>query len=52
MVLVWRAGTLPHYHLEEAADKLSYFLAADLEKSIEANGLHGLYGLYLLEIER
>ncbi|MDI4636805.1 MULTISPECIES: SLC13 family permease [Halomonadaceae] len=59
VVLVWRAATLPHHHPEEAEDKLSYFLAADLErsselvgKSIEANGLRSLDGLYLLEIER
>ncbi|MDW7749003.1 SLC13 family permease [Halomonas sp.] len=58
-VLLWRARSLPHYMPEQTADKLSYFLAADLQpgyemigRSIEANGLRSLDGLYLLEIER
>lgn len=58
-VLLWRARSLPHHMPEETADKLSYFLAADLQpgsdlvgRSIEANGLRSLDGLYLLEIER
>nr|WP_280564665.1 SLC13 family permease [Chromohalobacter sp. 48-RD10] len=58
-VLIWRARSLPYHNPEETEDKLSYFLAADLEpgseligKSIEANGLRSLDGLYLLEIER
>ncbi|TLF48576.1 SLC13 family permease [Halomonas urmiana] len=58
-VLLWRARSLPHHRPEETADKLSYFLAADLQpgsemvgKSIEANQLRNLDGLYLLEIER
>ncbi|WP_280551772.1 SLC13 family permease [Halomonas sp. 25-S5] len=58
-VLLWRARSLPHHMPEETADKLSYFLAADVEpgseligRSIEANGLRSLDGLYLLEIER
>ncbi|WP_447926356.1 SLC13 family permease [Vreelandella sp. EE27] len=58
-VLLWRANSLPHHHLEDTKEKLSYFLAADVEasssmigKSIEENGLRSLDGLYLLEIER
>ncbi|SFU65060.1 SLC13 family permease [Halomonas korlensis] len=58
-VLLWRAQSLPHHMPEATADKLSYFLAADLQpgseligRSIEANGLRSLEGLYLLEIER
>ncbi|WP_108444447.1 SLC13 family permease [Halomonas denitrificans] len=58
-MLLWRARSLPHHMPEETADKLSYFLAADLQpgsdlvgRSIEANGLRSLDGLYLLEIER
>lgn len=59
IVLLWRSQTLPHHQLEDTADKLAYFLAADIQqgseligKSIEANGLRSLEGLYLLEIER
>ncbi|RBI69736.1 SLC13 family permease [Vreelandella sulfidaeris] len=59
IALLWRAQTLPHHQLEDTADKLAYFLAADIQqgseligKSIEANGLRSLEGLYLLEIER
>ncbi|WP_280545701.1 SLC13 family permease [Halomonas sp. 11-S5] len=58
-MLLWRARSLPHHMPEETAEKLSYFLAADVEpgseligRSIEANGLRSLDGLYLLEIER
>lgn len=58
-ILLWRANALPHHHLEDTDEKLSYFLAADVEadspmigKSIEENGLRSLNGLYLLEIER
>lgn len=58
-VLLWRARSLPHHMPEETADKLAYFLAADLQpgsemvgKSIEENQLRNLDGLYLLEIER
>ncbi|MFP3344095.1 SLC13 family permease [Halomonas sp. SIMBA_159] len=58
-VLLWRANALPHHRLEDTEEKLSYFLAADVEaespmigKSIEENGLRSLDGLYLLEIER
>ncbi|CAM3377559.1 SLC13 family permease [Halomonas lysinitropha] len=58
-VLLWRARQLPSHLPEDTADKLSYFLAADLEassemvgKSIEENQLRSLEGLYLLEIER
>jgi di/tricarboxylate transporter len=58
-VLLWRARSLPHHQPEAIADKLAYFLAADLEPdsamvgcSIEENGLRSLEGLYLLEIER
>ncbi|WP_416137630.1 SLC13 family permease [Halomonas sp. HK25] len=58
-VLLWRARTLPEHQPEDTAEKLSYFLAADLEassemvgKSIEENQLRSLEGLYLLEIER
>ncbi|MGO3784460.1 MAG: SLC13 family permease [Vreelandella alkaliphila] len=58
-VLLWRANSLPHHRLEDTEEKLSYFLAADVEadspmigKSIEENGLRSLNGLYLLEIER
>ncbi|PRY66020.1 SLC13 family permease [Halomonas ventosae] len=58
-VLLWRARALPYHMPEETADKLAYFLAADLQpgseligRSIEANGLRSLEGLYLLEIER
>ncbi|WFM69977.1 SLC13 family permease [Halomonas sp. CKK8] len=58
-VLLWRAQSLPHHRPEETADKLAYFLAADLQpgseligRSIEANGLRSLEGLYLLELER
>lgn len=58
-VLMWRANALPHHRIEDTSEKLSYFLAADLDpsspmigKSIEENGLRSLDGLYLLEIER
>ncbi|MGM0535340.1 MAG: SLC13 family permease [Pseudomonadota bacterium] len=58
-MLLWRARALPHHRPEATADKLAYFLAADLQadssmvgKSIEANDLRNLEGLYLLEIER
>ncbi|MGM0694308.1 MAG: SLC13 family permease [Pseudomonadota bacterium] len=58
-VLLWRARALPYHRPEATADKLAYFLAADLQadssmvgKSIEANDLRNLEGLYLLEIER
>ena len=58
-VLLWRARALPHHQPEGTAEKLSYFLAADLQadspmvgKSIEANELRSLDGLYLLELER
>lgn len=58
-VLLWRARSLPHHMPEATVDKLSYFLAADLQpgsdmvgKSIEQNQLRNLDGLYLLEIER
>ncbi|WP_300273104.1 SLC13 family permease [Halomonas sp.] len=58
-VLLWRAGKLPEHPPEDTAEKLSYFLAADLEagsemvgKSIEENELRSLEGLYLLELER
>lgn len=58
-VLLWRAQKLPHHLSEDTEEKLSYFLAADLDsrspmvgKSIEENGLRRLEGLYLLEIER
>ncbi|WP_163560412.1 SLC13 family permease [Halomonas sp. NO4] len=58
-VLLWRARSLPHHRPEDTEDKLSYFLAADLQadspmvgKSIEANRLRNLEGLYLLELER
>ena len=58
-VLMWRANALPHHRMEDTYEKLSYFLAADLEtdspmigKTIEENGLRSLDGLYLLEIER
>ncbi|WP_083006133.1 SLC13 family permease [Halomonas sp. GT] len=58
-ILLWRASALPHHRLEDTDEKLSYFLAADVEadspmigKSIEENGLRSLNGLYLLEIER
>ncbi|MEQ6917355.1 SLC13 family permease [Halomonas aquatica] len=59
VVLLWSSRSLPHHMPEETADKLSYFLAADLQpgsdligRSIEANGMRSLDGLYLLEIER
>lgn len=59
VVLLWRARSLPHHQPEDTAEKLSYFLAADLQptsplvgKSIESNGLRNLDGLYLVEIER
>ncbi|SEQ02604.1 Di-and tricarboxylate transporter [Ectothiorhodospira magna] len=58
-VLLWCARALPHHRPEDTEDKLSYFLAADLQpgsemvgKSIEENQLRNLDGLYLLEIER
>lgn len=58
-VLLWRAGRLPQHPAENIQDRLAYFLAAELAddsplvgKSIEANGLRSLDGLYLLEIER
>ncbi|TFH84878.1 SLC13 family permease [Billgrantia azerbaijanica] len=58
-MLLWRARTLPHHRPEATEDKLAYFLAADLEpdspligRSIEANSLRSLDGLYLLELER
>ncbi|WP_081194380.1 SLC13 family permease [Halomonas sp. BC1] len=58
-VLLWRANALPHHRPEDTEEKLSYFLAADVEaespmigRSIEQNGLRSLDGLYLLEIER
>lgn len=59
LVLLWRARALPHHQPEGTQEKLSYFLAADLQatspmvgKSIEANELRNLEGLYLLELER
>ncbi|MBZ9569276.1 SLC13 family permease [Modicisalibacter tunisiensis] len=59
LVLLWQSRRLPHHQPEAAADALAYFLAADLQagspmigRSIEANGLRSLDGLYLLEIER
>jgi di/tricarboxylate transporter len=59
VVLLWRANALPHHPAENTRDRLSYFLAAELDsdsplvgKSIEDNGLRSLDGLYLLEIER
>ncbi|WP_445004385.1 SLC13 family permease [Halomonas mongoliensis] len=59
MVLLWRARSLPHHQPEATADKLAYFLAADLQadsplvgRSIEENDLRSLDGLYLLELER
>lgn len=59
LVLLWRANKLPHHKPEDTADRLAYFLAADVQagssligNSIEANGLRRLDGLYLLEIER
>ncbi|MYL24796.1 SLC13 family permease [Halomonas alkaliantarctica] len=59
VVVVWRARALPHHSTESAKEQLSYFLAADIQpdsplvgRSIEANGLRQLDGLYLLEIER
>ncbi|GAA3902693.1 SLC13 family permease [Halomonas cibimaris] len=58
-VLLWRASGLPRHPAENTRDRLAYFLAAELTddsplagKSIEANGLRSLDGLYLLEIER
>lgn len=58
-VMLWRANALPHHRPEDTEEKLSYFLAADVEaespmigQSIEQNGLRSLDGLYLLEIER
>lgn len=58
-MLLWRAGRLPHHPAENMQDRLAYFLAAELTdhspmagKSIEANRLRRLDGLYLLEIER
>ncbi|MDN6298537.1 MAG: SLC13 family permease [Halomonas sp.] len=58
-VLLWRAHALPHHQAENTRDRLAYFLAAGLDpdsplvgKSIEANGLRSLDGLYLLEVER
>ncbi|WP_417863516.1 SLC13 family permease, partial [Vreelandella venusta] len=51
-ILLWRANALPHHRLEDTDEKLSYFLAADVEadspmigKSIEENGLRSLNGL-------
>lgn len=59
LVLLWRANKLPDHQPEGTADRLAYFLAADVQagssligNSIEANGLRRLDGLYLLEIER
>lgn len=59
LVVIWRARALPHHSTESAKEQLSYFLAADIQpdsplvgRSIEANGLRQLDGLYLLEIER
>jgi di/tricarboxylate transporter len=59
IVLLWRVKVLPHHVPEDTADKLAYFLAADVQvgspligRSIEDNGLRRLDGLYLLEIER
>lgn len=58
-VLLWRARSLPHHQPEGSRDRLSYFLAADVEpdspligKSIEDNDLRNLDGLYLVEVER
>ena len=59
IVLLWRARSLPANAPESSADKLSYFLAAELRpdsplvgKSIETNQLRNLDGIYLLELER
>jgi di/tricarboxylate transporter len=58
-VLLWQAQSLPHHQPEGSRDRLSYFLAADVEpdspligKSIEDNDLRNLDGLYLVEVER
>ncbi|MCH8533140.1 MAG: SLC13 family permease [Saccharospirillum sp.] len=60
VVLLFSASTLPRHNSEAAEARLSsYFLSAEVEagsplvgKSIEANGLRHLDGLFLLEIER
>lgn len=58
-VLLLSSRLLPHNHHEQQKDELSYLLAAEVlnnstmvGKSIEANKLRNLEGLYLLEIER
>ena len=59
LMLLWRARHLPAHQPEDLAEKLSYFLSAELTvgspmagKSIEENALRNLDGLYLLEVER
>jgi len=56
---LWSAKWLPRNAPENQDETLSYFLAAELQsgsdligKSIEANSLRNLDGLYLVEIER
>lgn len=58
-VLLISSRLLPYNHHEHQQDNLSYLLAAEVlddstlvGKSIEANKLRNLEGLYLLEIER
>jgi len=58
-VLWWQARCLPENEPENRGEAMAYFLAAEVHpdsplvgRSIEANGLRQLEGLYLLEIER
>lgn len=58
-VLWWQARRLPENEPENRGEAMAYFLAAEVQpdsplvgRSIEANGLRQLEGLYLLEIER
>lgn len=58
-VLWWQARRLPKNEPENGGEAMAYFLSAEVRpdspligKSIEANGLRQLEGLYLLEIER
>lgn len=59
LAILWSARRLPRNTPENQDETLSYFLAAELQsgseligKTIEANNLRNLDGLYLLEIER
>lgn len=59
LVLVWRSKVLPNHYMQPHESQQSYFLEAQVVpgsnlvgKTIEANGLRQLDGLFLLEIVR